>query len=258
MSRREVSLSDLRRLHYGELDGPEQDRIRAALQQEPKLADRLTNLRREEAAFRARADIAAASAEILARLEAPPRQPRWAAFWRPILAAATSVALLAGLAVVLMPRPDDHRNTRTKGGGGGPSLEMYVKDAAGVHVGRNGIRLREGDQIQFRYHAFGKRHLMVVSVDSAGIVSSLYPEQPGSSITVEPKGVHVLEGSVILDDALGPEHIVALFSDTPLVYTDVKRAADDALSRAADVTALPLLELGRDDVEEERVLIVKE
>ena len=262
MSRREVSLSDLRRLHYGELSGPAQEHVRTAVDRDPQLAARLANLRQEEAAFRARTDVGAASAEILARLEAGERdvlgragRPR-GRFWRPVFAALAPTALAVGAVLSLAPSSHEGVQTRTKGGG--PSLEMYVKDAAGVHVGRDGVRLREGDRIQFKYHAFGKRHLMVVSVDGRGIVSPLYPDRPGPSIDVEPTGVHILKGSVILDDARGPEHIVALFSDAPLAYAEVKRAADDALARATDAVALPPLRLGRNDVREERVLIVKE
>jgi hypothetical protein len=78
------------------------------------------------------------------------------------------------------------------------------------------------------------------------------------SLAISPTGTHVLEGSVILDDARGDERIFALFSEKPLSYAEVQSAVKVELGKERDVTRLRMLDVGRDDVDEATVLIHKE
>ncbi len=68
-----------------------------------------------------------------------------------------------------------------------------------------------GDRIQFRYEAGGLDRLVLLSIDGSGTLSVFWPEQGDRPEAVQPKGEQLLEGSVILDDAPGPEAFVAVF-----------------------------------------------
>lgn len=249
-----LRLVTLRRLHFQELAGPEAEALLAEVAACPHCAARLGSLRGEAQAFLQSAHVGHESAAILARLDAPApaRRRWWARPWVPALAAA--VALLAVLTA--LPTAPTVSTTRVKGGG--PGLVMFVKDAQGVRRGEDGVHLSPGDQVQFRYEAGGHRHLFLVSIDAAGAVSPLYPETATESIPVEPEGTHVLEGSVILDDAVGPERFVAVFSARPIPFAELAGAAARGLADGGGVTALSTLPLARDDVRQASVLIVKE
>lgn len=259
-----LRLVDLRRLLYEEAPAEEAAAMQSSLQGCADCRARYDRLAEAQAGFLDSVRPELESAAILARLEAPAAAPpsKLAARWYERLggglvpALMAAVLLLAVAPVALDLGAPEPPTTRQKGGGVG--LVMFVKDGAGIHRGADGERLRQGDQVQFRYSAGGHRHLFVLSVDARGVLSPLYPEDPTESISVEAEGTHVLEGSVILDDAVGPERIFAIFSDGPVTFGELDRAARDGLARAGGVTGLSALPLERDDVEQATVLIVKE
>jgi len=88
------------------------------------------------------------------------------------------------------------------------------------------------------------------------VTTPLYPEVPGESLKVAPDGEHVLEGSVILDDAKGPERIFAFFSDQPLTYQEVVGQLKEVVPPGSDLTELDGVEVKGADLES--VLIIKE
>lgn len=136
----------------------------------------------------------------------------------------------------------------------GPTLEMFVKDATGIRPGTDGMRLHDGDWVQFRYHGAGRRFVFVVSVDDDGVIAPLYPDHPGASVAIYPEGRHVLEGSVILDDAVGPERIFAFFSFRPLRFDELA----GGLRRIDDPAHQVRAEVPSADVDQVSILIYKE
>lgn len=242
------------RYDHGELSAQERARLEAHL---PGCAH-CQGVRQGQAAARAAltpAEVAAQSVAIVERLERPAL--RRAAWWRPQLWAGLVAAAIA--AVVIAPRALEQLGggpqIRTKGASG-PSLEMWVNTPEGAQPGSDGMHLGEGDQIQFRYRASGRQYVLVVSVDGKGVTTPLYPEVPGESLKVAPDGEHVLEGSVILDDAKGPERIFAFFSDQPLSYAEVVDRLKEALPPGSDLVELDGVEVKGADLES--VLIIKE
>jgi hypothetical protein len=129
---------------------------------------------------------------------------------------------------------------RTKGANG-VHLSLFVNRPGGPVLAEPGTALRAGDQIQFRYAAAGHRYVYVVSVDGRHAITSLYPSSEGTSVAIEPGGERVLPGSIILDDALGPERVFAFFSATPLTYAEVQARVTRGLE-GADVQALDRVE----------------
>lgn len=246
-----MRLIELRRYRVGELANEAKAAVETHVASCAECKARLSSLEEEERTFLATANVAADSAAILARLDAAPAAR--ASRWSRVLVFAPIVALAAALAMMFLPKPPPE-TTRIKG----PmqvALEMFVKDAEGIRPAIDGARLREGDAIQFKYQAGGRRYVFVVSVDTDGTVSPLYPDEERTSIPVAPTGTHVLEGSVILDASRGPERFFAFFSDEPIHFDEVRRALKGA---ERDVTRLQEVEIGREDVDEKSVLIFKE
>ena len=236
-----VRLHELRQLALGELDEP----ARAALEQrvaaDPNAARRLLELQQQLEAFERETDVASVSAAIVDRLAQPSAgraqpslgRPRWPRLFE--LAAGLAVAASVALVTVAPRFGTDVHRTRSKGGqnaelahderctGACPVLEMFVKDADGVRAGIDGMTLRAGDWVQFRYRANGHRYLFIVSVDDEGVLAPLYPDRRTRSVPIDARGRHVLEGSVILDDAVGPERLYAFFSPAPLKFADIEK-----------------------------------
>lgn len=252
----ELRLTELRRFAYGELSPERASQLETLLANDPVAQARVDAMIAERNAFAERENVGAVSARIVEAADAPVASKRgwlWALVGTAVAGAAAAMFVVGPLNTGSDPAAS---TTRTKGGG--PGLELYVKDATGVRRAKPGIRLTEGDQIQLKYAASGLPHLMVVSVDARGLVSPLYPDGPGESLKVDPSGLHVLDGSIILDDAKGPEHIIGLFSAEPLTYDEVRQAAQDALRARREAAHLPELALPRKDVVETRVMIIKE
>ena len=220
----------------------------------------LDGLAAERTAYFDRVDVGAESAAILARLERPATGRAWPRAW-----AFALVPVVAALAFLVVRAPE---GTREKGGRmsieprershGAVTLEMFVKDARGVRPARDGERLVEGDQIQFRYDAAGRPFLFLLSVDSRGVITPLFPNGRGASVEIAPSGLHTLDGSVILDDAKGPERFFALFSTRPLAYEALEPVVRARLAEVPDLTRLRTLDVGADDGAEASILVVKE
>ncbi len=157
---------------------------------------------------------------------------------------AAAAMVVAAVALVVALRPTPPAPTPDRSGPLDPvslnrlkgvvSLEMYaLRDGAVVEVAA-GEALRPGDRIQFAYTSGPLNNLVLVGVDGRGVISRYYPDEGGLSLEVVPGSEVVLEDSLVLDDAPGPEVFVAVFSDRSLDVLAVERAAHDALVRGGD------------------------
>jgi hypothetical protein len=137
-------------------------------------------------------------------------------------AAAGLVAVLAG--VTLWPRSVMEE---PRGGGirlkGGSSIAVYRKRGAEVAPVSEGALLHPGDQVRFVVLA-ERPHVMIVNVEARGEVRPFYPYPAGHSLAVKPGARFELPGSIELDESLGAERIIAVFSDRPLGFDEVRAA----------------------------------
>lgn len=131
-----------------------------------------------------------------------PRARRW---WEALLA-GLAPALVAAMALLSLKAPTE--GVRAKGEA---DLDFFVLQDGEVRPGLDGEELRAGDRVQFTYRAGGAESLVLAGVDGEGAVSLYYPERGDRPVPVEPYGRRVLEGSLVLDDAAGPEVFVAVF-----------------------------------------------
>ena len=208
-----------------EMAGARRDHALAHLAACEHCRSRRTELEGDVERFPREIDVPGA-VDALVRAVAPaPR--RW--YRRPSFAAATvGVAACAVLIVRLadpgsMGRPPE---ARPKGGLG---FEVIRRDLRGrVETVASEDRLCPGEAIRFRVMSREPGFVAIVGVDAAQSVT------PYGSLPALAGGVpRVLDGSIILDDTLGPERIIAVVCDWPITTEIAVVLARGALTAAA-------------------------
>ncbi|MBI2373687.1 MAG: hypothetical protein HYV07_06775 [Deltaproteobacteria bacterium] len=131
-----------------------------------------------------------------------------------------SVAASTALAIAVLAPPLEPY-TGTKGGrsadGTTPSIELFAKTSGGVIQVDESTSLVEGDAVQLRVRGGGSTRIVVLSVDGARKVSSWYPsDDTHPSVLIPPNRLDTLEGSILLDEAVGAETVIAIFGDETL------------------------------------------
>jgi hypothetical protein len=213
-------LSDfaLDRLRTGELAGsPAGERTAAHLGACEKCRGRQAEL----AAVAAPAlDVGAVSAA--AERQAVRRRWRVRALWLAPVFTAAALALF-----VPWLRPGE----RSKGCGG-LQLHVFAKRTNGVtgFVSR-GEALAPNDRVMFDVVTPEDAFVSVISLDSRGAVTPFVPDT-GNAVAVRAGKRRLLDGAVVLDDAMGPEHILAVACRRPIAVTQVVAAGRAALDRA--------------------------
>ncbi len=206
------------RIHAGEIPDPGVD------------ADRLAELEAERRAFLTSRPTSAFTAAIEARRNQQSdlrsrlrNRLRFGGVFTFAVAAAASAVFFVG-----PPEPTEVATTRLKAGVG---LSFHVRSGDQVQDGQPGGAYHPGDAIQLRYTSGVHEHLLILSLDATGAVTPFY-DQDGRSLSVAPGVAQLLEGSVVLDDALGPEVIFGCFSEAPLDTDAVAAAGRAALQEA--------------------------
>ena len=160
-----------------------------------------------------------------------PTTPWWRRFQllMPVLAVAAAALFLL---------PHDVTN-RLKGDA---DLGFYLLRGDDVLPGAPDAVFHEGDRIQFSYRGPYSR-LILLSVDGDGFLTRYYPESGEVGVAIIPGSRGLLDGSIVLDDAPGPEVFLGFFGDDWTV-SDAKTVALDAWAEGG---ADALVDLGEDD-----------
>ncbi len=180
---------ELGRRYAGERPGPVDATFAAAMQQtvvEPF----------DYTALRARSE---RLVDLPPAVASPPR-------WRSWFVVPTLLAAAAALFLVVSPPPDD----RTKGS---VDLDFYVLRDDQPLLGDPTAPHAAGDRLQFSYLAGGYDRVVLLSADGVGTTTVYFPSEGEDPVPVYAAGRHVLDQSVILDDAPGPEVFVACFGE---------------------------------------------
>lgn len=180
-----------------------------------------------------------------------------AAWLRPVALGALAAAAAALVVVVALPDAPQPGSveplgsgTRLKGTVTAPaplrdsdaSLDVRVRTATGTAALVPGGAYRADDRLSFRYSA-ELPWVWVGSIDADGNVSAYYPRDGARSMSVVPGRSIPLPGSVALDDYVGPERFLAVFSRAPLDGGAVRSAAQRALREAGSVETMGRLPL---------------
>lgn len=131
-------------------------------------------------------------------------EPRPRRVSRPWLAFFPLFALAVLLLFLKLPPSENRLKGET-------SLGFYVLRSGQVYPGDPQATFHAGDRIQFTYHSGDASQLVLLSVDGNGQLSTFYPSSGDLPVEVIPGSTHVLPGSIVLDDAPGPEVFLAFF-----------------------------------------------
>jgi anti-sigma factor RsiW len=86
----------------------------------------------------------------------------------------------------------------------------------------DGDRLAAGDALRFVLLPTGRPYVLIASIDGAGQVNVYYPFHGEASAEVDPKATVSVPGSIVLDQAPGPERIFFIHSAEPLQARTVR------------------------------------
>lgn len=159
--------------------------------------------------------------------------------WLPWLAGAPVLAAAVVLLVLELRPPEIAMK-------GSPTLSTYVRREGQVSLLHDGATVRAGDEIRFVAVSETLPYLLVCSVDGAGKASVYYPFDGSESGAIELRNRVELPGSVILDDAPGPERVFALFSTKPLAAADATAALRAIGKDAAAIRSTQRLSVAAD------------
>lgn len=239
----------LLRLHLGELPSAAAEKAQAHLAECAACAARLGNLSTGDARFKAERPFAVLEAALNSRKSGPSRAgvrtslaaPRPASRWA-VLGVAGLLAAAAGVFILVKP-PEEATPPPSERLKAGLALSFDVERDGRPVPGDPRATYRKGDRIQVRYSSPVAGQLVLVSLDGRGEVSVFYDDR-GRSLPVEPGAGRPLPGSVVLDDAPRAERLVACFSSNPLDSAEVVAAGRRALTAAGgDPTATGKLDL---------------
>ena len=131
---------------------------------------------------------------------------------------------LGSIRAGICPRP------RPSGSKGTPTLQVFARrHALGAAVTevtkvKDGDRLAAGDALRFVLSPTGLPYVLIASVDGAAQTSVYYPFQGEASVEVDSRGPVPVPGSIVLDQAPGPERIFVIHSERP-ISASMARAA---------------------------------
>ncbi|WP_224247393.1 DUF4384 domain-containing protein [Hyalangium gracile] len=147
-----------------------------------------------------------------ARRSPAPAWRRW--LFAPVAAGACMVLL----AVLFMPGSNEVRlKGRTEFG-------VYVKrpGEASPQPLASGAKVRAGEVLRFHYQPPSDGWLLLISVDGTGRLTVFHPYQGSAAARVAGGTLSVLEESIALDDAPGPERLAAIFSPEPFTVEELR------------------------------------
>jgi hypothetical protein len=119
---------------------------------------------------------------------------------------------------------------------GGPILHVFARRADQTPGGvgpvvrvADGARLAAGDALRFVLDPTGLPYVLIASVDGAGQVNIYYPFHGEASAAVDGRTSVSVPGSIVLDEAPGPERLFVIYSERPIEA----RAVRHVLARTA-------------------------
>lgn len=169
----------------------------------------------------------------------------------PLALAGALVAVLLLLSIIPRGAPPvpSRGGVRTKGGS---IVEVAVRRGDRSLLYEEGLQLRAGDVLAFRYST-RRSHLLLLSVEGSGKVNA-YLTDPSRrrSMRIRPGNNVRLGLGVELDDYVGPERVIALLSDEPLDVEAVQQAVRQRF-RGLVGDARERLDLGELPVDAEQI-----
>ncbi|WP_373049252.1 ACP synthase [Vulgatibacter sp.] len=220
----------LRRLHAGELQGAAAARVRSHLERCERCTATWRGLDAERAAL---PPLASFRPGVERHLEAARAKPAPKHALRRLLPLALAASLAALVAVPLLRQAPPTATERIKGGAG---LDVLVGGAGQSRLAAEGERLGPTDRVRLRVHPGNYAWALALSVDDAGIVTTLYDHR-GTSLAVQ-KGKPLWLPDALAFEGEGAERIYLFLSEAPLATAELARALAVAHRSAGSAAAM--------------------
>ncbi|MEN9579741.1 MAG: hypothetical protein RJA70_2750 [Pseudomonadota bacterium] len=152
------------------------------------------------------------------------------AVWAPALASAAAIVLALGLGSRDTGPTQPAADLQAKGDA---QLSTYIHEGGTTRqLPSTGVGARAGDEVRFVLTTTSSRtrYLLLISVESTGKTNVYWPPSGERNSAIRAPGRFEVPGSIVLDDAPGPERVFALLSSLPL-ETAVVETALAALAR---------------------------
>jgi hypothetical protein len=220
----------------GDLPAEKQAQIAAHLEQCAQCRDRLNDLAREQQGFLQKLPF-----ESIKTAAPAARVLTFRRFSRPVYALAATLVLCLTAAFYYSSRVPSYRLK------GDVSITLHVRGANDQIEVRPDQNYFPGEQIQLTYSCGDLVNFVLLSMDSSGAITTYYPFDRDSSIALPPGADLPLPNSIVLDDYLGRELYLAVFSRTALKVENIKARLEQAFAKEHALKPFEL-DLGRDAV----------
>jgi hypothetical protein len=155
---------------------------------------------------------------------------------------AAAVLVLVLVLVRPAPRPGTTPEAAAFSVKGSGALKLYGRRNGHVFPVEAATVLHPGDQLRFAVQSDGARFVLIASIDGRGQASIYVPSTPiGRDAAV---GWGLVGDSIVLDEALGPERVFAVFSNEMLeeeaIFSVLRETATKGGDALRSVKALPL------------------
>jgi hypothetical protein len=148
-------------------------------------------------------------------------------------AAAVFLVFFTVMIFYLMRSPEE--DFRIKGD---VNIKLFVKDKEGQIQARQNHVYSPGEYIQISYSCGSSNKFMLLSMDENGKTTVYYPGTGDSSVVLE-KGRDIpMKNSILLDEYIGRELYIAVFSKEKIWLNHMKEKLNTAYSKAKDLDAL--------------------
>jgi hypothetical protein len=104
---------------------------------------------------------------------------------------------------------------------GDTKISIFTLDSLNNPVSGSDMIFQPGSRIQFTYSCGADNNFLLFSIDQTGKISRYFPDTGSVSITLTPGRDMPLPNSILLDNYIGNEAFVAIFSKTPVEVTPV-------------------------------------
>jgi hypothetical protein len=148
---------------------------------------------------------------------------------RPLMALAATLVLVVTAGYITMNRTGKDE-FRIKGD---TNIDMYVQSSNGSPENRKTGLFCPGEKIQFTYSCGAYNNFVLLSSDTSGNISVYFPSSGITSIPLEPGQKLPLPNSIILDNYIGKEVYIALFSKSSINVSSITAKVKESITNGA-------------------------
>jgi hypothetical protein len=153
---------------------------------------------------------------------------------RQVYAIAATLLVFLGTGVFYSAR----RNLSEMRIKGDTEISVFTLDSLNNPVSGSNMKFLPGKRIQFTYSCGADNNFLLFSIDQTGKITQYFPDTASMSMKLTPGRDMPLPNSILLDDYLGNEAYMAIFSKTPVDVNQVLEHVKVSFKRKPDLLQL--------------------